>query len=409
MENILEIQSGVMFDESISNYEIHAHQPYTSTSFNNSDEIRISIQNQDLNLLPSRSLLRVSGRLFTPPNGIVKNTNFVNCSICHLFEEIRYELNAVEIDRSKNVGITTVMKGLASLSPSQKKALVNASWLSKDEYNIHDHNGYFDVVIPLSMILGFAEDYRKIVVNMKHELILTRSRTDLNAVRSVKDAGDTTFEQFKIDITKIEWLMPYVQLSPEYKIPLLRRLEKNKPIAMSFRSWELYEYPTLPTSSKHVWTVKTSSQLEKPRFVLLAFQTNKKNNVGENASKFHSVDLRDVKLFLNSQYYPYHNLNLDLDKNQYTILYNMYTNFQQAYYGKNPEPMINRGDFIHNYMLVCIDCSKQNDSLKNTPVDVRLEIEAKHNFPPNTSAYCLILHDRIVEYNPTSGDIRKLI
>ena len=28
------------------------------------------------------------------------------------------------------------------------------------------------------MILGFAEDYQKIVVNMKHELVLSRLRTD---------------------------------------------------------------------------------------------------------------------------------------------------------------------------------------------------------------------------------------
>ena len=43
MADILEIQSGVAFDESVSDYEIHAHQPYTSSNFNNSDEIRISI------------------------------------------------------------------------------------------------------------------------------------------------------------------------------------------------------------------------------------------------------------------------------------------------------------------------------------------------------------------------------
>ena len=78
------------------------------------------------------------------------------------------------------------------------------------------------------MIFGFAEDYRKIVINMKHELILTRSRTDLNAVIQKKGVGEENFETFKIDLLKIEWLMPYVQLSPEYKISLLRRLEKKK-------------------------------------------------------------------------------------------------------------------------------------------------------------------------------------
>ena len=40
-------------------------------------------------------------------------------------------------------------------------------------------------------------------------------------------------------------------------------------------------------------------------------------------------------------------------------------------------------------------------------MDVRLEFNSKINhFSENTSAYCLILHDRIVEYNAVSGDVR---
>ena len=55
-----------------------------------------------------------------------------------------------------------------------------------------------------------------------------------------------------------------------------------------------------------------------------------------------------------------------------------------------------------------IDCSKQNESLKSAPVVIRLEFEAKDNFPTGTSAYCLILHDRIVQYSPVSGEEQKL-
>jgi len=32
-------------------------------------------------------------------------------------------------------------------------------------------------------------------------------------------------------------------------------------------------------------------------------------------------------------------------------------------------------------------------------VDVRLEFESFENFPSGTTAYCLILHDRIVDYS----------
>ena len=337
-------------------------------------------------------------------------TSFVNNGICHLFEEIRYELNAIEIDRCKNAGLTTIMKGWASFNPSQKTILENAGWLCDDSYSITT-GGYFDVFIPLNMIFGFAEDYRKIIVNMKHELILSRSRTDLNAVLQTKGATapDNIFEEFKITNSKIEWLMPYVQLSTEYKIRLLRQIEKSRPISVTYRSWELYEYPVLPSSNRHVWPVKTSNQLEKPRFIILGFQTKRKGQNDKNSSLFDHCNLSDVKLFLNSQYYPYSNLNLDIEHNQFAILYNMYANFQEAYYGKNSEPLLSKSNFINLLPLIIIDCSKQNDSLKNAPVDVRLEFESKKNFPANTSAYCLILHDRIFEYNTISGDVRKIM
>ena len=92
--------------------------------------------------------------------------------------------------------------------------------------------------------------------------------------------------QFKIIIDKIECLLPNVKLSDARKIKFLKYIEKEPLIPISFRTWELYEYPMLPITSNHVWTVKTSTQLEKPRFVILGFQTNRKNVSSRNASHF---------------------------------------------------------------------------------------------------------------------------
>ena len=283
---------------------------------------------------------------------------------------------------------------MVSLNPSQKLIIENAGWLDVEEtQKLTNDDGYFDLSIPLCMILGFAEDYRKLLVNVKHELILTRSRNDINAIIQIAVA-DNTYDEFKIELTKIEWLIKYVFLSDKRKIPLFNYIEKNRPVVMSYR-WEFYEHPLLPSSPKHVWTVKTSNQLEKPGFIILAFQTNRKSRRQVNASQFDCCYVSNVKLFLNSQCYPYRNLNLDIVRNQYAVLYDMYANFQSTYYEKNPETLLNKVDFIKCLPLIVIDCSKQNQSLKNAPVDVRLEFESRNNFPAGTSAYCLTLHDRI--------------
>ena len=83
MEEVLIIQAAVEFEESVAHYEIHAHQLYTSSAFNNSDEIRISIQHQNLCLLPSHRSLHVCGRL-TKTDTCCTKTKLVNNVNNHL-------------------------------------------------------------------------------------------------------------------------------------------------------------------------------------------------------------------------------------------------------------------------------------------------------------------------------------
>ncbi|XP_044586001.1 uncharacterized protein LOC123266038 [Cotesia glomerata] len=405
MAEILDIKKSIIFDESMAHCEAHSHLPYASSTFNNSDEIRIAVQHQDLCLLPSKSTLHFYGRMRKADGTAVSaTTKMINMAVCHMFEEIRYELNGVEIDRCKNVGITSVMKGYASLSPGQQNILENTGWIVNEDNNkLTNANGYFDVSVPLSFILGFAEDYQRVIVNAKHELILIRSNTDQNAYFvTVED------KNVSITIQKIEWIVPYITMSDKQKIDVLNYINSDPAIPISFQTWELYEYPLLPATTNHIWAIKTTNQLEKPRFVIIGFQTARKNQSNQNASEFDHCNIRDIKLILNSQSYPYGNLNLNITNNQYALMCDMYTNFQSAYYGKEAEPLLAKKDFLNKAPLYIIDCSKQNESIKSGPVDIRLEFESSAQFPNQTTAYCLIIHDRIVEYNPISRTVRKL-
>lgn len=237
-QNILNIGAPIQFDTSLSNYEIHAHQPYESLSVANNDEIRISVQNQDLCILSCKSLLHISGRL-VKENGnhtfvAAENAKLVNNGVLYLFDEIRYEINGVEIDKSKNTGITSTMKNYLSINPISN--LENAGWFGKnDKIQLVDAYSYFDVCIPLQMIFGFAEDYQKIIVNSKHKIIGTDANENINC-----------------QISKVEWLVPYVRLSDKKKIEMMKFIQRDPLISKNYRSWELYEYPALPASNKHV-------------------------------------------------------------------------------------------------------------------------------------------------------------
>ena len=94
--------------------------------------------------------------------------------------------------------------------------------------------------------------------------------------------------------------MPYITCSDPARIALLTLTEKDEPISMAFRSWEMVENPALSTTTRNNWTIMTSTQLEKPRYVLVSFLTDRKNQLKKRMDKFDAVNLKDAKLFLNN-------------------------------------------------------------------------------------------------------------
>lgn len=87
----------------------------------------------------------------------------VNNATSFLFDEVRYELNSIEIDRTKNVGYTTTLKNYVSRSNDEIKMLYNSSWNMDADSTILVENGRFNFCVPLKLLLGFAEDYNKII------------------------------------------------------------------------------------------------------------------------------------------------------------------------------------------------------------------------------------------------------
>ena len=114
-------------------------------------------------------------------------------------------------------------------------------------------------------------------------------------------------------------------------------------------------------------------------------------------------------VYLNLEVFPYEDFQSDFTKNKMATLYRAYVEFQKFYYGHDEvTPLLNRSDFKNLFPIIVVDMSKQNDNVKMSTVDLRIELEADEAFPASTSAYCLILHDQIITYNPFNGEVRTL-
>lgn len=400
MSDKLEVFGDIHLDETITKEELHTYQPFGSNQFAPADEIRIVIQCQDLITATFDSFIYIEGRLtFSEGTGV--NTNLTNNAIAFLFDEVRYELCGQTIDSVKLPGVATAIKSLVSYSDAENKSLQIAGWsFNTTPLEIQHTDKTFTACLPLKFLFGFAEDYRRVILNSRQELVLIRSRRDANSFIST-DAGDV-----HVDITKLEWKVPHIQVNDELKLQLLNKISRNAAITIPYRKWELFELPSLRKTKTDVWPVKTSTNLEKPRYILIAFQTNRKANKTTDSSGFDHIDITNIRLHLNSSSFPYEQWNLDFSKNNYVMAYQNYIQFQKSYYGKDNEPLMTYRQFKANPVFV-IDCSKQCENIKQSTVDIKLEFESSQTFDENTVAYALILHDAVVEYRPLTGEVRK--
>lgn len=399
---MMKYMKSIESDNSITSMQYHSYAPYTQ-SYGYQDEIRIAIQSQNVYVLPHDSHLYIEGQLVraAAADAAAANPSLIFNFAAFLFDSIRYEINGTEIDKCKNVGITSTMKAYASLTTSAIRGLHMASLMP----DVVAANGHFSLQIPLKLYIGFFEDYKNIVINSRHELILNRSRNDTNCFSGTNNL-------FTISIGKVLWRMPHIKVDDYTQLKMLKQIESNQPIPAAYRSWELYEYPELPRANRHVWSVKTSSHLSRPRYVLLAFQTNRNNNIVLSRCWFDHLSLTDARLYLNSECYPQESLQLNFGESKGAIAYSMYVKFKESYYhdgtGATSDPVMTYNDWLASPIYV-FDCSRQNELLKTSSVDVKIEFETQNNVAANTSAYCLIIHDNIMQYNPLTSIITRNI
>lgn len=410
MANILAVKKKVKFDESIVRNQEQVIRPSTGQNYDRLSDIRFEINKQDLLTLPSKSSLYIEGTFLVKADGSVpRNSRISNNGFLFLFDEIKYNLNKIEIDRCRYPGWTTTLKNFVSVSPNESKRLKVQGWDPINGANscIDRVKGYFGICIQLNKIFGFAEDYKNVIINSRQELILIRSQTDNNCYELIDPTQD---EECEITITNMTWRIPFIDPGREQRLQIDQMVLHDTTIPLTFRSWQLCDLPLLQQTTTNRWNIKSCNQMEKPRYVIVGLQTGRKDNRQTSASKFDACDLQNIKLYIDHEYYPYDNLNINFANHQFYLMYEMYAKFQSAYYYRSEEePLLSPEEFKDIAPIFVIDCSRQNDKIKTGAVDINLELQATKNFPPNTSVYALILYDKWFEYTCRTSIVKEMV
>jgi len=114
---------------------------------------------------------------------------------------------------------------------------------------------------------------------------------------------DNNADVGKIILTKLSWLMPHVELALEEKLTLIKIIERKVSLPVAFRMRQCESIP-VSQSTNFTWRLSVKSGPEKPRWIVVVFQTTKDANQEANPSVFDHVNVDNVFVMLNSTRYP---------------------------------------------------------------------------------------------------------
>ena len=426
MNSMLSIDEETQVDSSIQSYKRFAYLPLSGTNPNNANPIVIRVENSDNYFRPSDSEIEFEG-IVTKTNGTPykkaeATLALINNGIMFLFDNIRYELSSTEIDSVYQPGQAMTMFGLLTKNQNYNDAGgLNSCWLPDDDAGEakKDNNGWetrrkmlfennvmpdgtedpdsgkFRFSIRLSDIFGFATDYNKIMYGFVHTLTLVRNLNNKDAL-----FGATGSAEGKVEFTSISWILPHIEPSQVANYELVKLINEQQTLAIDFRVRQCL-MTMVPEQNTFLWRLGIRTSPEKPRYIVLGFQTDREGNQEKNLGLFDHCHLKNTYVMLNNERYPAMDYHADFCKNRYNNLYREFYQFMEKYYGISDSVSSTSVDPIaykHLFPLYVYDVSRQSERIAPAVIDITIQCHFNANVAAKTKAYCLIISDRRLKF-----------
>ena len=411
--DILNFTEEIIVDEDIERFEFHEYES-VNKNLNNTGEIRINIEQQDLFTLPSEAYILVEGRLTKTDGTSYIDTDaitLVNNGIMYLFSQISYQLSNQDVETTYHPGQATAMLGYLKYpvefqlgegmnqlwqrdTADSTDNAVNTGFRSRQDYIIKQSTdkGTFSFCIPLNHIFGFADDYNKVLYGFKHTLTLVR-KDDNDAI--IKASGVIAG---KVNLTKLSLFMPHVTPSVAASNTLYKVIESKVDVPLSFRSRQC-DTSVVAVSNTFSWRLSAKSSNERPRYVIVGFQTSKDGDQEKNPAIFNHCNLKNMYITLNSERYPAVDYDLDFTNNKYSRAFRDAAKLDNRLYGVSDiiaQPNLTALNYKYICPLFVFDVSKQAERLKSTVLDVQIKATFGSNVPADTHAFAIVLSDKLL-------------
>ena len=158
---------------------------------------------------------------------------------------------------------------------------------------------------------------------------------------------------------------------------------------------------SVPESTSFTWRLSVKTAPEKPRFIIVGFQTAKDGDQTKNPSKFDHVNLKNAYVTLNSDRYPAVDNNLSFANPTFSRVYGDAPLFGVEFFGMDEliiQSNITPSDYKTLDSLFTFDVSKEKEKFKSSVVDIQIKANFTENFPANTRAFALVISDKMLSF-----------
>ncbi|XP_065641177.1 uncharacterized protein LOC136073506 [Hydra vulgaris] len=408
----LDLTEDPFIDDSIFRYQFGEYTPQNGTNINDTVPIKINIEMTDSFFKPSKAYIQVEGRLLKADGTSYANPDVVTLThngIMHVFDRMTYDLSGQNIETVINLGQATTMLGMLKYSNDLQLAEgLNQLWYKDNttDANLTTYTGFvvrqayiiqkpatkgtFSFCIPLNHIFGFCEDYTKVIYGFKHTLTLQR-KNDNDAIFRAAGASEG-----KVNLTKVSLWMPYVTPSDKGRHTFNTIISNKAAIPVAFYSRSC-ETTTPQQTSKMTWKLGVKSD-EKPRYIIVGFQTNRDNDQTQNASIFDHCNLTNMQVVINNIRYPEADYELSFSNQQVSRAYTDVSNFKENFCGIDKiisNCNITPSDYRDLYPLMVFDLRHQSEKLKASPSDIQIIANFSENVPVGTEAFAIVRVKRV--------------
>ena len=153
----------------------------------------------------------------------------------------------------------------------------------------------------------------------------------------------------------------------------------------------------VPQAASFSWRLSVKSGTEKPRWIVIAFQTNRAGNQARNPAVFDHVQVRNIYAVLNSDRYPIVDMYLNFTRIKTARAYKSLADFKEEYYGvgrAESSSQVTPVDYV--FPIFVLDVRRQSERLKTSVQDIQIKVDFNAAVPANTTAYAVRISDHLL-------------